>query len=246
MAATKCLPAVAIAVLATACSSVLGLKDPTLDETEIPMPDAAIDGPPIDMGPAACMPSACPFGCDPSSNACRDGKLWVFLTTGSYLGDGFGGRDTPPTVRATTDALCNATATATHSARACNRTRTHAVILISASDSIALMATQYGIPTTVPVHRADDDVLVANTWNDLIDTTRPPRAPIANAPTEQAGIVWTGANGSSTCVNWTSAAMTDNGVRGHPTLMSANWMIRSSNTCNLLARLLCVCWSGGE
>jgi hypothetical protein len=246
--AARALIAIATAALVTACSSVLGLKDPTLDEGGNPN-DAAIDAPvdaAIDTGPAACRPADCPFGCDRSTNACRAEKLWVYLTTGSFLGNGFGGTDVPATVRETTDARCFETASAMHAARACNRMRTHAVLFVNGGDNIAGMATRYSIPVTAPVHRADDDVLVANTWNDLIDT-RAPRAPVSTAATEAAGIVWTGANTTSHCTNWTSSAdMGVNGVRGHTTLMVSTWMNRSSSACNLLARLLCVCWSGGE
>jgi hypothetical protein len=247
------------ALAAAGCSNVLGLKDPTFNDTGH---DASIDTPPIDapidMGPAACMPSACPFGCDPTTNACRPAKLWVYLTTHngspqSFLGDGFGGKSSPPNVRATTDTLCFANATENFPGRACSRDRSHAILTISGSDTIPTMAVLYGIPTTVEVHRADDDVLVANNWNDLTDTTKAPRAPVASAAsaaTEALGIVWTGTGGANTCGAWTSEGSTtaanDNGVRGHTTLMFTTWMVRDTSTCNLVARLLCVCWSGGQ
>jgi hypothetical protein len=251
------LSAIAIALaLAAGCSNVLGLKDPTFQDTGH---DAAmLDTPPpidapIDMGPAACMPSACPFGCDPTTNMCRPAKLWVYLTTGAFLGDAFGGKDTPPDVRATTDTFCFTNATQNFPARACSRDRSHAILTITASDSIPTMSALYTIPTTVEVHRADDDVLVANTWTDLTDTSKIPRAPVAStasAATEAAGQVWTGSGGANTCASWTSegstTAATDNGVLGHTTLMVSTWMVRSTQTCNLLARLLCVCWSGGQ
>jgi hypothetical protein len=251
------LSAIAIALAAAGCSNVLGLKDPTFNDTGH---DASIDTPPIDAaidtGPAACMPSACPFGCDTATNMCRPAKLWVYLTTAngspqSFLGDGFGGASN--TVRATTDTLCFTTATNTFAARACSRDRSHAILTISGADSIPAMSALYNIPTTVEVHRADDDVLVANTWNDLTDTTKAPRAPVASAASaasEALGIVWTGSGGANTCGGWTSqgstASANDNGVRGHTTLMVTTWMGRDVLTCNNLARLLCVCWSGGQ
>ena len=147
---------------------------------------------------------------------------------------------------ATADGVCLATYTTTFSALACNRNRMHAVLSISAQDSIALMASKFTIPTTVPVNRADDDVLVANNWNDLTDTTKQPRAPVTTAPSEAEGIVWTGANGSSTCTSWTSESPTVSGARGHTTLTASNWLVRDTASCDQLARLLCVCWSGGE
>jgi hypothetical protein len=238
--------AVATAALVAACSQVLGFKDPKLDDSSnSPGIDASVDAS-IDGAPAGCVPAACPFGCDASTNACRVGTLWVYMTTGSFLGNGFGGKDTPASVRATSDALCFATVSAKYMTRQCNQTRTHAVLSVSTADSLSLMATKYTIPTTVPVRRADDDVLVANNWNDLIDTTKQPRAPVSTAATEPAGIVWSGATESSTCKNWTSEATADSGVQGHTTLTTANWLARGAGQCDLLARLLCICWSGGN
>jgi hypothetical protein len=252
-------PIAALGLAAAGCSNVLGLKDPTFQDTAHDAAiDTPVDGPPSDMGPAACMPSACPFGCDPGTNMCRPAKLWVYLTANngspqSFLGDGFGGKDVPSDVRKTTDTICFTNATQNFPTLACSRDRSHAILTIIGSDSIPTMAAVYNIPTTVEVHRADDDVLVANTWNDLTDTTKAPRAPVASAAsaaTETAGIVWTGSGGANTCGNWTSEGSTssvlDNGVRGHTTLMVTTWMGRDVTTCNLLARLLCVCWSGGQ
>jgi hypothetical protein len=236
--------ALAVAALVTGCSQVLGFKDPRLDDTGNPAIDAAAAS--LDTAPGGCSPSACPFGCNSTTNACLDSKLWVYMTTGSFLGDGFGGKDTPPLVRATSDALCFATASAKHRMRQCAQGRTHAVLSVSTADSLPFMATKYTIPITVPVHRADDDVLVANSWNDLIDITKQPRAPVSTAATEPAGIVWSGATESSTCKNWTSEATADSGVQGHTTLTSANWLARGAGQCDLLARLLCICWSGGN
>jgi len=241
MTMKTCLIVMVAVALAAGCSQVLGFKDPKLEDTGSNTEDAAIDTP-----PGACGPVVCPFGCDTTTTACRDGKLWVYMTTGSFLGDSFGGKDTPPSVRATSDALCFSTFSTKYMTKQCTQARTHAVLSVSTADSLALMATKYTVPTTAPVHRADDDVLVANTWNDLIDTTKSPRAPVSTAATEPAGIVWSGATESSTCKNWTSEATADFGVQGHTTLTSANWLARGAGQCDLLAHLLCVCWSGGD
>src|SRR5687767_13601016 len=92
-------------VALSACSQFLQLRDPTLDD------DSGMDGGPTDAGttgdgtpaadapgdagPPACVAENCPFGCDPDSptNACRPAKLWVYATTGLFLGGGFGGQD---------------------------------------------------------------------------------------------------------------------------------------------------------
>ena len=69
--------------------------------------------------------------------------------------------------------------------------------------------------------------------------------------TEALGVAWTGTGGTQTCAGWTSkgsdaTSSNDNGVRAHTTLMVNSWMQREFSTCNNLARLLCVCWSGGQ
>jgi hypothetical protein len=227
------------AALAAGCSQVLGFKDPTLDDTK-PGIDALVD-----TGPANCVPAACQFGCDTTTNACRDGKLWIFKTTGGTLGNGFGGTDVPPTVRGGADGRCQVTYTQRFAMRECNSNNVHAILHISSTDSIPLMATKYSIPTNVGVHRADDDVLVSNNWNDLTDPTKTLRAPATTATTDAAGTVWTGANTSSTCRNWTSAASSDTGTYGYTTRTEVTWLSAGVVACDGLAALLCICWSGG-
>lgn len=257
--------ALGLALLAVGCSQVLGFKDPGLEEpnnlqdaaTDGTPDDAAIDGPlrdgpladgPIDGPPGAtCRPADCPFGCDTVNDRCRPGKLSVFLTAGAFLGNGFGGTAGPNLVRGGADARCLQTYSDQFSALQCNPARVHAVLSVNtADDSIALMASKFGIPTTVEVHRADDDVLVFNNWNDLTDNTKAPRAPVSTAPDQDADLIWSGFNSTSNCKGWTSAAASDSGVIGHTSLTFASWLQRASQTCEKFGRLLCVCWSGGE
>jgi hypothetical protein len=246
MTAKTSVVVIAAALAIAGCSSVLGFKDPTFDDMR-PAPDAAVDAPTIDMGPAVCMPSACPFGCDTATNMCRDGVLWLFPSAGAFLGNAFGGTDNPPDVRATADGKCLTTYTTTFGARQCNPARVHAVLFVSGADSLALMASKYGVPTTVPVQRADDTVLVANTWTDFLDTTKQLRAPATTAASQAEGFVWTGANQPpSTCQNWMSGLSTDSGARGDTTVIDNTWIEHDVLRCDRPARLLCVCWSGGE
>ena len=251
----------ALGGLAAGCSSVLGFKDPRLEADDTTR-DATIGGPgtdarmldarptdgpigtptdaAIDAPAGACQPSACAFGCDPDTKMCRiDGTLYVYPTVGQFAANDFGGKDTPPTVRASADAVCFASAPA---ARHCDLTRTHAVLYVSGADSLALMATKYSIPTTAPVHRGDDDVLVFNNWNDLVDPTKAPRAVVTTTATD----LWSGANETATCANWTSVSNTNSGVIGRTSVVNGSWLNRAAVTCDLLERLLCICWSGGS
>lgn len=238
MTTKTCLITMLVA-LAAGCSQILGFKDPKLDDTI-----SGIDAP-VDTAPVACVPAACPFGCDLTTNACRDGKLWIFKT-GLLLGNAFGGTDAPPNVRGGADGRCLATYTSVYGARQCNNNNVHAVLYVSASDSLALMATKYAIPTNVPIHRAQDDVLVSNNWNDLTDPTIQLRAPATTAAMDADGIVWTGRNTAATCVNWTSALSTDSGTRGYTNRTDPTWLSEDTFRCDRLAGLLCICWSGGQ
>lgn len=252
------------AVLAVGgCSQVLGFKDPVLEDASANNAphDATIDAPldapldaPSDTGTAACVPTSCPFGCDPDTNACRPAKLWVYLTIGAFFGNGFVG--TPADVRGTADALCFDTFSKNFAARACTKARTHAILTVRGGDSIQVMASTYTIPTTVEVHRVDDDLLVFNNWNELTDPTKAPRAPLASPATaanDLDGIAWTGfgSGTASNCVGWTSKATADSGVHAHTTTDSGaapgvTWLGQESGACNFTQRLLCVCWSGGN
>ncbi|MEO7735835.1 MAG: hypothetical protein ABIY55_33075, partial [Kofleriaceae bacterium] len=212
-----------------------------LDATPL---DAAIDAG-IDATPA-CVPAACPFGCDMTTNACRDGNLWIFRTAAAFFGNEFGGGDAPPNVRGGADAKCLETYALVYSARGCSSNRVHAILHVNNTDSIPLMATKYGIPTAAPVNRAEDNVLISNNWNELTDSTRALRAPPTTATTDAAGLVWMGANTVSTCVNWTSAASTESGARGYGNHMEAGWFNEDTSRCDRAAGLLCICWADGQ
>jgi hypothetical protein len=239
--ATVIAAAAATVTLAAGCSKVLDFKDPRLDDSG--GVDASID---IDAAATGCVPAACAFGCDTATGACRVGKLWVFKTGGAFLGNAFGGTDVPVNVRGGADGKCVVTRTTLYGNLPCSPSRVHAVLHVNGTDSLALMATKYGIPTNVPVHRAEDDVLVANNWNDLTDPTKPLRAPASTATTDAEGIVWTGANTVATCLSWTSVVSTDVGTRGYTNRVDATWLSQDTFRCDRLAGLLCICWSGGE
>jgi hypothetical protein len=264
------------AALTASCSSVLGFKDPQVEtdpqdamiggpgnDTGVvidasmmadgsiidgKMIDAPIDGPKLD-GASGC-PSTCGFGCDTGTTTCRTGKLYVYETVGAFVGNDFGGQDVPPTVRATADNLCFETVSTMHQERACSRDRTHAILGINGPDSVSGMAVNYSIPLTVGVDRVDDDVLVANNWNDLVDITMASRAPVTTA-TGDSALVWTGAsasvNAGTTCQGWTAADKNSSGVTGHTDMSSLPmWLGHGASPCNTVAHLLCICWAGGN
>jgi hypothetical protein len=251
MTTTTRLTAIIAAALLAGCSSILGFKDPKLDDmlNNNPPDDAAVDAAidakidAGDTGPAACMPSACPFGCDPGTNACREARLSVFLTMGATIGNGFGGTDASPDVRVGSDTKCIATLAAKFAALACNPARVHAVLHVSGSDTLLGMASKYRIPLNAPVRRADDNALVADGWDHLLSS--PDNPPSSETDPAQA-TVWTGANESTHCNNWTSGVNGVSGIVGDTSSKLVTWTLGPAQPCNRTARLLCVCWTGGE
>jgi len=243
MTPNTCLTAIVAAALATAgCNAVLGFKDPQLAQGSNQQ-DAAIDAPVmdamVDTMSTACPASCDPFGCEPATTTCRPAKLWVFLTTNaggsavSFPGDGIGGRGGA-------DAKCFTAAAAAFPNRGCVAARTHAIIAIDSADDIQ---------SNVAVHRADDDVMVFASWTDLITTGKAPLSNVANAATDAAGVVWSGfgpAN-SAKCLSWASKLATEAGTIAETRnpIQPGLWLGRTTDTCNLLHRLLCVCWAGG-
>lgn len=206
------------------CSQILGLKEPGLEDPSIG--DASSQDTGVD-------------GVDGSSSATR---LWIFRTTGAFLGNAFGGTDNPPNVRGGADSRCLATYVAQHQARGCTQTDVRAILHVNSTDSIALMSVHYNIPTGLPVYRAEDIVLVADNWNALFNATMPLRASATTAVLDTDGVVWTGANTSDTCRNWTSTVSTDLGSRGYTNRTDITWANQDTFRCDRLASLLCICW----
>jgi hypothetical protein len=192
---------------------------------------------------ARCVPADCPFGCDTTTDSCKQGKLWIFRTAAAFVGNGFGGTDNPVNVRGGSTAKCLETHTIIFSSRApCDADHMHAILHVSNTDSVTLMATKYGIPLTAPVHRAEDDVLVANNWNDLTDPNKPLRAAVLPGATDDDSQIWTGANTVSTCTNWTSAAHAVSGTLGFANRTASTWIDAKTLECDNTAGLMCICW----
>jgi hypothetical protein len=193
------------------------------------------------QGTAAPRCTSCGFGCNPTANACRPAKVFLLGTAGGFQGGGTAA--TSVGGRAGADVKCATDFSNRFAALACNASHAHAVLTASASDTVGAMAVTFGIPTTVPVHRADDDALIVGTWNDFIDPNKILTNPATpNTVTPANRLVWTGANGVDTCAGWTSTGA--NGVRGDTAQTSALRLSNDVLACNFTAHLLCVCWSG--
>ncbi|HSR97994.1 MAG TPA: hypothetical protein VLM79_13130 [Kofleriaceae bacterium] len=246
----------ALVVLVTACSTVLGFKEAKVSDAQ-PETDAAVDAPidtaidgsidaavdaPIDTPSATCVPANCPFGCDTTTDACKDGKLWIFRTAAAFPGNGFGGTDNPIDVRAGSTAKCAETHRLVFNNRPCDADHMLAILHVSSSDSIPLMAGKYRIPTTAPVHEAQNDVLIANNWNDLTDPNKALRAAVMPGATDDDSQIWTGANTVSTCTNWTSAAPAVSGTLGFANRAASTWIDAKTLACDSTAGLMCICW----
>jgi hypothetical protein len=182
--------------------------------------------------------NACTFGCDTSANACRPARIFLLGTNGGFQG----GAGIGVSGRTGADQKC-ATEFANRFPAKCTPSHAHAVLTVSGTDNIGGMAGAFGIPTTVQVLRADDDVIVTNTWNDYINPNvqlTNPATPNTTTPANR--LMWTGGNGAETCSGWT--VTTGTGVRGDTAQTSSLRLALDSINCNLTSHLLCVCWTG--
>jgi hypothetical protein len=185
---------------------------------------------------AAPQCAACGFGCDPTANVCRPARVFVLGSAGGFQGGSVGGR-------AGADLKCATDFSNRFPALACNSSHAHAIITVDNVDTIGGMAVRFSIPTTVPVNRADDNVIVTNNWNDLINPNLQLTNPATpNTITPANRLIWTGNNGVETCTGWT--VTTGTGVRGDTAQTSGLRFSNDSINCNLTSHLLCVCWSG--
>lgn len=223
-----------IAAFIAGCSSIIGLKEPSLEEGEEPM-DAMPD-----MSTNAC-PANCEYGCK-EPGVCREGKLWVFLSTGAFSGMGLNG---PTMARTFTDQACRTTADTLYARHGCAPARTHAILEVSVSDAIGGMKATYGIPANLEVLRAEDEVTITSSWDVLIGGTgvTSPATNTSTDPNDLSVGFWTGL-GNLNCTNWSTAS--GDGRRGSASAVASNWLNRGATPCGDSRRLLCVCWAGGQ
>jgi hypothetical protein len=185
-----------------------------------------------------CAP--CGFGCNGTTDACRPAKLFLVLTAGGFQG---AGTTTPIGGRAGADAKCFTDINTRFPGLACTAAHTHAVLSISAAETIATMSATFNIQTDVPLHRGNDDVRVANHWIDFVNPNLDALAPLSTA-TVGNGFAWTGGfNGAATCNGWGTSSTTQ-GTRGDTRQTNAFRVALEGFDCQLSNKLLCVCRSG--
>lgn len=144
--------------------------------------------------------------------------------------------------RSSADALCAASLPAGFS-------NYHAFVGFSASDSIANMATNYGMPTSLPIQSVTNTV-IANNWADLMDGS------IASA-LSASGVLspgdwwWSGAedgfgnhiNGTTpACIGWSSSSGSDPGSAGYHGATNLNWLRDTVAGCGDPLALLCIAY----
>ena len=165
-----------------------------------------------------------------------DTRLWLSNSTtdGNLAGLGTG------TIRANADALCDAD---TGKPTIANST-THAFMSIDANDEIRDMPTNYTIPTTEPILRADGTTQIAANFPALLNTATV--ALLGNSVFDTFFFVWTGssANGelsTNTCNGWTLA--TSSGTSGQAGLSnstSSTYMSLGPSNCAASTKLYCI------
>ncbi len=117
----------------------------------------------------------------------------------------------------------------------------HALINVSEVDTVANFPAAYpSLPQDLPVQNPDKTQKIADNWADLWDGS-------IDVSLADAGIVtgdyWTGADGDSTCQNWTGVS---SGAFGKSTLADTSWWNYNANgpaSCIAATyHVLCLCW----
>ncbi len=144
--------------------------------------------------------------------------------------------------RSSADALCTAGLPAGFSTY-------HAFVGFSASDSIANMATNYGMPTNLPIQSVTN-VVIANDWADLMDGT-------IDVTLSAAGVLspgdwwWSGSedgfgnhiNGTTaSCMGWTSNSGSDPGIAGYHGDPNSPWLRDTIAGCGDPLPVLCIAY----
>lgn len=164
--------------------------------------------------------------------------VFLFRTSTTYQGD-----LAPPateSVRNDIDNLCMQARLADYPSMPCLNVR--AFISISASDDIAGMPGNFGVPTGRKIV-GPTGITVAEYWADLLDGS------IA-VPLSDAGVAsnpwWSGSlsdgtfDASDNCSTWMSTST--KGASGKDNKTNADWIAANSPNCNDSQLVLCLCW----
>lgn len=162
--------------------------------------------------------------------------LWIFTTNAQFNG-GFGTGG----ARAIADAKCDDMSRFAYQNRGC--TKVHAVLQVDSDvDTLARMATTYGIPATSPVQRASDGAQVAAKWADVVDPNKQLQAEVT--PSANPVYFWSGRGlvMDQNCTGWSLNGNAFFGDIGDATKRNS-WTSTASVRCDdLNQHLLCVCW----
>jgi hypothetical protein len=139
------------------------------------------------------------------------------------------------------DNLCQAKYASDYTGLGCTEVR--GFISIDASDQIANMPMNYGVPTNVPI-LGPGGIPIANDWADLLDG-------VILTTMQGAGVLtalsyWTGSNADGTfyssvhCSNYTSTM--GSGRIGSATVSNGNWLSDFTTACVNIGPILCIGW----
>ncbi|GAB4442306.1 MAG: hypothetical protein OHK0011_24720 [Turneriella sp.] len=166
--------------------------------------------------------------------------LYLFPTSSTTDGnvkDAFG------TAREGADALClNTRAGITFPNNGCNRVR--AMISLSATDAIANMPNNYGIPTDRPIYAPDGFTQAADWFTLVSGTSGNALAPHVMPATSWWSFSTNGGNYDNTnnCSGGTIGTSV-NGVTADSSTTGANWLAAGVvGGCSIFLQLLCICY----
>lgn len=124
----------------------------------------------------------------------------------------------------------------------------HAFIGFSASDSIANMPINYGLPTNLPI-QSDTNIVIANNWADLMDGNIGVSLSAAGV-LSPGDIWWSGSESDGVqdapiytpdCQEWTDG-VTFSGAYGNADNIDATWIHDSNLLCFNAASVLCIAY----
>jgi hypothetical protein len=119
----------------------------------------------------------------------------------------------------------------------------------SAADSIANMASNYGMPTNLPI-QSTTNVVIGNDWSDLVDGN-------IDVALSAAGVLspgdwwWSGSedgfgnhiNGTTaSCMGWTSNSGSDPGIAGYHGDPNSPWLRDTIAGCGDPLPVLCIAY----
>ncbi len=189
----------------------------------------------LNQSSASSAASACTVA------TCTEIVFWSENKTAGNL------RGASATARAGADAVCTGNAGGNKPANV-NDSNVHAVISISAADSIAAMPTTHSFSANLPVKNVAGTATLGTNWADLLDGNIAMTLDAAGVLMGSKGTNpwWSGSNASgnfdatNNCSGWTNGTVGASGMPGAPDTNGPGWLVLTPANCANLLHILCM------